>query len=161
MNTRLPNQVKKQADKADELIKAITRQLSNHPRVGRPKKYALRETSVFLASSVDELDKIGKIAEAAIGPSSRGNKRRGMRAQYIDLVDYFLQLKKRGINLPRQHLSKAAATTELAQILIRHGHLRPDRIDALNDPVVRQKISHKLARVFIRIAEAVESFPPQ
>lgn len=55
--------------------------------------------------------------------NTRGNKRLGVRQYYADLLEYFLDLKKMEITLPKNVLSSKACNLSLITILKKHGKM--------------------------------------
>jgi len=127
MSVNLPEQVKQMVEKTNKIFSDNKCYLENHPPVGRPRKKLLKPkpVSIVVAKTVLEINTVLEIASKAMGARTRGNKRWGrkQKAFYVDLVGYFIALQKQGCKLPRYHLSIAACSTELEEILVRHGHL--------------------------------------
>ncbi|MDP3087089.1 MAG: hypothetical protein Q8M99_02685 [Methylotenera sp.] len=158
--SNLPEQIQKQADEADKRIKAKARHFENHPRAGRPSGRQPKTTIIVPVATVEYGTDIEFyalcVAEAALGTRGKGNKRLGRIALYVDLSEYFLSLKWHNIKLPRYSLSAAQSSTELEQILIRHGYILASQRGNIERSDFREIIAKKLARVFIQIADAIE-----
>lgn len=162
--SNLPEQIQKQADEADRRIKAKARYLENHPRTGRPSDRPPNTEIIVPITTVeygtDTAFYALCVAEAALGNRSKGNKRLGRIALYIDLSGYFLSLERHNIKLPRYSLSALQTSEELEQILIRHGYISALQRGCIQSSDFRETLANKLARVFVRIADVIEKTPP-
>ena len=160
-STALPKQAAQQLLEADRLQKRIADAHSMHPKPGPVKKQKFKKGVNLVADTEDQLTQMLGATNKAVGSKKRGNKRIGKTALYGDLIQYFTLLKQHGVTLPRGgSLSLAACNHGLGDILRSHRYLAPDQTDrALKNSKIREELGHKLARVFDRVAEAVESTP--
>ena len=154
MSNPYPQQILNQIDIAEQKQRAIARKLENHPPSGRPRTGKRLQKVLPIATGQDPV-RILMITDKVLGSRAKGNKRWGKIALYLDLVDYFSELKRQGVCLPRQHLSAVAAQPRLEQILIRHGYLHEFERGALGDATKRDQVGRKMARIFIRVANAI------
>lgn len=160
----IPDQIRKSAAEADRMIKHLAREAELRPRPGRPaKQRPYKQGAFFVADSAEELDALLRMYCHSVGPRGRGNRRHGATAFYGALVQCFYKLHRARITLPRGgSLSRSALMWGLAAVLVQYGHLRADSVARLllrGDE--RGKLGHKLARVFDRVADAVEQDTPQ
>ena len=117
---------------------------------------------VFNAKSKLDLYRKLKVYKVSLGPVCRGNSRHGaIRIFYADLVQYFSEMQTQGFALPQSHLSRKQITSELYDILDRHGYIPSDTILAklLVNSHKRNCIFHKVERIFSRVIKAVKKYP--
>lgn len=131
---------------------------------GRPRKAATPENApvraVFVADSLAELDVLQQTWEQAIGPPVRGNKRLGRQRLYADLVQHFIELRRRGVTPPRgRSLSARACAYGLGDILRKHGCTSYSDAELVRSSAKRHILASKMSSVFLRISDAVKSTP--
>jgi hypothetical protein len=159
--TALPKQVAQQLAEADQIQKRIIEDARARRKPGPNRRFEYKKGISLYADSEEQISTMLDATLKVIGPKKPGNKRIGRTALYGDLVQYFSLLKKHGVTLPRGgSLSLAACEHGLGNILREHGYLHPDKTDrALANSKTRSDLAHKLARIFDRVAKAVESTP--
>ena len=157
----LPAHVARQLAEADHIQKRIAEEVSMHPKPGPAKRVKYKKGAIFTVDSDEQLTAMIDATCRAVGKKKRGNKRIGRSALYGDLVKYFVLLKHHGVTLPKGgNLSLDACQHGLDSILREYGYLNPDQTDrALVNTKKRDELGHKLARVFDRVADAVENPP--
>ena len=150
----------------EEYARALQQEIEmyiwDNPNRGRPKaEQRYLPAPCIVSNSEEGLDELMTAAIRAIGPRKRGNKSWALQAFYTDLTQYFIGLHKQGIALPRNHLAMDACDDRLAQILARHGYLAESELhtNPLADADRRNQIANTLARVFIKVADSIESPP--
>jgi hypothetical protein len=154
--------IKRLEEEAERIQQKIEVDLWDNPKRGRPKAEQRYLPVPFVVSHSEAgVDELMIAAMRAIGPRKRGNKRWALQAFYTDLTQYFIGLHKQGIALPRNHLAMDACDDRLAQILARHGYLAESELhtNPLADADRRNQIANTLARVFIKVADSIESPP--
>jgi hypothetical protein len=154
----LNDRIKKLEAEAKIIEDKIQLDLYDNPKRGRPKNtLEAGPTPCIVGLSELEIDTLISAVSSSIGVKQVGNKRWALQALYTDLTQYFIELHKKGIALPRNHLSLDACSDHLAEVLARHGYLAKSELhtNPLADAKTRECIANTLARVFIRIADTV------
>ena len=157
----LPPQVAEGLAEAEHIQKRMAEQRRISQKSGPVPKSKYKKGAIFVADSEVTIDELIEGLVKAVGSKKPGNKRRGRTALYGDLVRQFTLLKEHGVNLPRGgSLSLAACQHGLGAILREHGYMSKDKTDiALKNSRFRDELGHKLARIFDRVANAIENPP--
>ena len=169
MPNQLPKPVQQLLNEADSIRRKLELEREKLRTPGpKAHKVKYKQGASFAGKTPKELDRLMAATGEAIGAKYPGNKRRGKGKLYGDLVEQFDRLKSLGITLPRGgSLSEEACRHGLTEILREHGYLPlnekdvpPGAVDrALINGELRAKLGHKLARIFDRVASAVENHP--
>ncbi len=157
----LPAQVAREVAEGDHVQKELAKTAHQRRKPGPVKRDEYRRGASLAANSYEQLTAMIDATNKAVGAKGRGNKRTGRTGLYGDLVKHFILLRQSGVTLQRGgSLSLAACEHGLASILREHGHLKPDQTDrVLVNSKTRNELGHRLARIFNRVAKAVESIP--
>jgi hypothetical protein len=158
----LPRQIQLQAYEVARFQNAICRHRELRPSPGpKPGIKIFKPGAFFVASSSEQLDKLLRMLQIAVGSRVQGNKRIGKARLYADLIQHFVLLKMKHISLPRnKSLSRKAMQHGLGEILRSHGYTSRSDEYLLTNSRARQEIANKLDRIFSRVAAVVEDKPP-
>ena len=161
----LPIEIFLQREKADRLLKTWTHSMNReelcNPKRGRPRsRSTYRSTILVFANSQLELNQKLVLLHDALGPRTRGNKRYGYQRLYLDLLEVFLRLKRKGITLPKSGSLSAKAVSEgIGQVLKDHFYT-DRRVDQLvNDLQERRRLGKVMKSVFGRLADSIKRNP--
>lgn len=159
----MPRAVIIQANKANRAIDQNISDRELRPRRGAPRTAGnYKKPPIVIGQSADELDRQFNILEAILGPRGRGNKRWGRIAFYADLMVEFQRLQGLGITLPgNRHLSAAACSHGLGDVLRRHGHTRFSDINLIRTSAERTRIARKLHTAFTRLRHELNKYLPK
>lgn len=158
----LKERIKQLEDEAEAIEYRIHGGMTHSTRVELNESFRRLET--FGSDDPQEAFNMLSAYILAVGKPSIGNSRLGGIAKfYKDLIMCFFKFKNDGLILPRWAISKKHAQSGLFDILKSHGYI-PDEISYesfISDRSVRNRIHHKVERIFVRVANAIEQKPPQ
>ena len=158
----LMDRIKQLEDEANAIEYKLNGGMSNSIKSERIEVY--KKTELFISDDPQTVVDMLSSYNLALGKASIGNSRiGGISTFYKDLIISFFKFNKDGLRLPRWSISKKHAQSGLFDILKTHGYI-PDEISYerfIIDPSIRSEIHHKVERIFVRVANAVEQKPPQ
>lgn len=161
-NFGLPLDVLNAIYKATQQERKINRENKLNTKRG-PKRLPPERINhaVLIADSDHELNELTRAFHAALGKKCRGNKRFGRKHIYAELIQNFYALKNLGIKLPRnKYLSRKATLNGLARTLVDCSITTYDEQVIMSPNAhgvkARQEIACNHARLFSRVADAVE-----
>ena len=158
----LLERIKQLEDEANAIEYKVNGGMSNSTKPEQTKVY--KKTESFISDDPQTVIDMLSAYNLALGKANIGNSRLGsISAFYKDLIISFFRFKKDGLRLPRWSISKKHAQSGLFDILKSHGYI-PDEIsyeEFISSPSIRSEIHHKVERIFVRVANAIEEKPPQ
>lgn len=155
----LNNRINLLEAEADAIHYGLAGGMAHQNKSMMQKAYIKR--NLFIASSHQEVSQIYSAYRRALGNPGRGNSRTGNERFYKDLILLFFRIKKSGINLPRWNISKKHLRFGIYNVLKEHGYI-PDAVSEdlfYKNTSIRNWIHHKVERIFVRVASAIEKTP--
>lgn len=154
-----PWPITQKAYDADELARREanvfdSRMLRGAPRT--PVKFV--PPTLFVCDSEGQLMRTFAQLQSVVGPSYRGNKRRGKKKLYGELLAIFKHFEVSGVRLPRGgNISREMIFHGLGQILRDQGctNLTDDAL--LKNAMNRKKLGKKMDRIFSQIVLVLDA----
>jgi hypothetical protein len=157
----LPMQVYLQNVAADEEYKVwlAKRERENFEKstLGRPRnQIKYKKPIVFFGDNKELLELKLKLLNQVIGPRAVGNNRYSRIQLYSELLDIFIDLKIRGIRLPKGgSLSAQAVRFGLGDFLIEYSYTSHSIQHLVKDSSERIRVGKSLKSIFKRVADVV------
>lgn len=163
----LPIEIYLQREHADRLLKVSSdrrdRESFAIPKRGRPRSRSTYSPAILVCGNSQlEVDQKFALFSKVLGPKIRGNKRHSYQFQrlYIDLIEVFLRLQRKGIKLPKGgNLSAKAVIEGVGEILKNNFYTdrTPDQL--VKDFQERRRLGKVMKSVFGRVADTVKCNP--
>lgn len=161
----LPIEIYLQREEAAALLKIWTNNLDRYelsnPKRGRPRSRSTHKSpTLVFGNSQLEVDQKLVMLDVALGPRARGNKRHGYPRLYLDLLEVFVRLQRKGIALPKSGgLSAKAVREGVGQVLKDHNYTDRTVDQLVKDFQERRRLGKVMKSVFGRLADSVVQFP--
>lgn len=161
----LPVEIFLALKKAEIQLKAFSRNFARgnfvNPKRGRPRTRLRHARPILVCgNSQVEVDQLFAMLQDVLGPKTKGNKRHGYQRLYLDLLEVFLRLQRKGISLPRSGSLSAKAVREgVGEVLIKNSYTNHTTDELIHDLNERRRLGKVMKSVFGRLADSIKGNP--